>query len=413
MPHWKRNLALLWVSQLFVMVGFASTMPFIPLFISDHLGISDPGPRGAVVASFCFAATLGYGIFNPLWGALSDRVGVKPMLLRGTFLAGLVFPLMAWSSSSWELVAIRFVSAALAGTTAASQILIVKGTPEERQGFALGFLGTAYWAGTMLGNVLGGYAVVHYGYKVAFLVCTAGYFLAGVAVLFCREDRVRPGPAARLRRRARGAFTRPVLAVLALVLAYGFVRFFEMPYVAMRIEEIVGHDEAARWTALANVFIAVGAFASGFLVGRLADRFRPASLLLPALAFTAAMLLVQALSGDIVAFCASRTALYLVGGGLGAVMQKMLSHLTAPEDRGTVFGVQSTAHSLGIMLSTTASGALIYRLGAAPATADWGVRGTFLAAAALSLLFVPACWALVRRATARAAPPPAAQGRGR
>ena len=75
MPHWKRNLALLWVSQLFVMVGFASTMPFIPLFVSDHLGISDPGPRGAVVASFSFAATLGYGIFNPLWGALSDRRG--------------------------------------------------------------------------------------------------------------------------------------------------------------------------------------------------------------------------------------------------------------------------------------------------------------------------------------------------
>ncbi len=266
MPHWKRNLALLWVSQLFVMVGFASTMPFIPLFISDHLGISDPGPRGAVVASFSFAATLGYGIFNPLWGALSDRVGVKPMLLRGTFLAGLVFPLMAWSSSSWELVAIRFVSAALAGTTAASQILIVKGTPEERQGFALGFLGA-------------------------------------------------PAPRARVHRRD-----------------------------APRPDPLRRH----------------------------------------------------------LAFCASRTALYLVGGGLGAVMQKMLSHLTAPEDRGTVFGVQSTAHSLGIMLSTTASGALIYRLGAAPATADWGVRGTFLGAAALSLLFVPACWALVRRATRRA-----------
>ena len=402
MTHWKRNLALLWVSQLFVMVGFASTMPFIPLFISDHLGISEPGPRGAVVAAFSFAATLGYGIFNPVWGALSDRVGVKPMLLRGTFLAGLVFPLMAWASSSWELVAIRFVSAALAGTTAASQILVVKGTPEERQGFALGFLGTAFWAGTMLGNVLGGYAVVHYGYKVAFFVCTAGYLLGGVAVLFCREDRARPDPAARIRRTtARGAFTRPVLAVMALILAYSFVRYFELPYVAMRVEEIVGHDEAAHWTALANAFIAVGAFASGFLVGRLADRFRPVSLLLPALAFTGAMLLVQALSGDIVAFCASRTALYLVGGGLGAVLQKMLSRLTPPEDRGTVFGVQSTAHAIGIMLSTAASGALIYRLGASPATADWGVRGMFLAAAALSFLFLPACWAMVRGSAPR------------
>ena len=70
------------------------------------------------------------------------------------------------------------------------------------------------------------------------------------------------------------------------------------------------------------------------------------------------------------------------------------------EDRGTVFGVQSTAHVIGIMLSTGASGALIYRLGASPATADWGVRGMFLAAAALSFLFLPACWAMVRRRSA-------------
>ena len=56
------------------------------------------------------------------------------------------------------------------------------------------------------------------------------------------------------------------------------------------------------------------------------------------------------------------------------------------------------------MLSTAASGALIYRLGAAPATADWGVRGTFLGAAALSLLFLPACRAMVRAARVRLSP---------
>ena len=118
MVNWKRNLALLWVSQLFVMAGFAAAMPFIPLFIADKLGIVDTGARGAVVASFNFAGTLGYGIFCPIWGALSDRVGVKPMLYRGTFLAAFIFPAMAFASTSWELVAIRFVSAAMAGTTA-------------------------------------------------------------------------------------------------------------------------------------------------------------------------------------------------------------------------------------------------------------------------------------------------------
>ena len=403
--YWKTNLALLWVSQLLVMVGFAAAMPFIPLFIADRLGIVETGARGAVVASFNFAGTLGYAIFCPLWGALSDRVGVKPMLYRGTFLAAFIFPLMAFASSSWELVAIRFVSAAMAGTTAASQILIVKNTPNDHQGYALGLLGTAYWAGSMLGNVLGGFAVVRYGYNIAFFFCGISYFLAGIMVFFCREHK-RKNTANEGRAKTRpslAAFTGAVTLVLALVAGYGFVRYFELPYVAMRVEEIVGRADAARWTAISNAFIAVGAFLSGFIIGRLADHIRPAQLLVPALGITVVLLFVQALVNDVIVFTVARTLLYLIGGGLSAVMQKMLALLTPPKDRGTVFGVQSTSHAVGVMLSTAASGALIYQLGSHPATAAWGVRGIFLGAAVLSLLFMPACFMLIRRASRGAA----------
>lgn len=400
-PYWKRNLALLWVSQLLVLAGFAAAIPFIPLFIADHLGIVETGPRGALVASFNFAGTLGYGIFCPLWGFLSDRVGVKPMLFRGTFLAAFIFPLMAWTTSPWELIAIRFLSAAMAGTTAASNILVVKNTPNEHHGYALGFIGTAYWAGTMLGNMLGGFAIVRYGYRTAFVFCGVCYFLAGLLVFFCREKRTsRTAPAAPgAKPRRLGAFTPSILLVLALVVGYGFVRFFDLPYIAMRIEEIVGRDSAAHWVAVANAFIAVGAFLSGFIIGRLADRYRPVNLLVPALGATAVLLLIQAFSDNIVVFCTTRTLLYLVAGGLGTVMQKLLALLTPPQDRGAVFGVQSTAHSVGVMLSTAASGALIYELGAHSATAAWGVRGVFLGAVALTLLFMPVCFFMIRRAS--------------
>ena len=414
--YWKTNLALLWASQLLIMAGFSAAMPFIPLFIAEHLGIVETAPRGAVVASFNFAGTLGYGIFCPIWGALSDRVGVKPMLFRGTFLAAFIFPFMAFASTPWELIAIRFVSAAMAGTTAASQILIVKNTPNDHQGYALGLLGTAYWAGSMLGNVLGGLAGVRYGYTVAFFFCGACYFLAGILVFFCKERR-RPKvesrkpdadaatvePPNRQTPKPRGAFTGAVVLVLALVAAYSFVRYFELPYVAMRVEEIVGREHAAHWTAVANTAIAVGAFLSGFIIGRLADHIRPAQLLVPALGITVVLLLVQALTDNIYTFAAARTLLYLIGGGLSAVMQKMLALLTPPKDRGTVFGVQSTTHSLGVMLSTAASGALIYQLGSHPATASWGIRSMFLGAAILSLLFMPACFLLIRRASRGAA----------
>jgi MFS family permease len=337
---------------------------------------------------------------------LSDRVGVKPMLYRGTFLAAFIFPLMSWASSSWELIAIRFVSAGMAGTTAASQILIVKNTPNDHQGYALGLLGTAYWAGSMLGNVLGGFAVVHFGYTIAFFFCGVCYFLAGILVFFCKEHKRKTVAATDGRAKARpsvAAFTGAVILVLVLVAGYGFVRYFELPYVTMRVEEIVGRAEAARWTAIANVFISVGAFLSGFIIGRLADHIRPAHLLVPALGITVVLLLIQSFADNIYTFTIARTFLYLIGGGLSAVMQKMLALLTPPKDRGTVFGVQSTAHSLGVMLSTAASGALIYELGAHPATAAWGVRGMFLGAAILSLLFMPACFVMIRRASKGAA----------
>ena len=73
-------------------------------------------------------------------------------------------------------------------TTAAAQTLIVKNTPEDKQGFALGTLSTAIWGGTMLGNVIGGIVVHYYGYKFTFIACGIMYFIAGIFVLFAKDD---------------------------------------------------------------------------------------------------------------------------------------------------------------------------------------------------------------------------------
>ena len=55
---------------------------------------------------------MAYAIFLPIWGKLSDRFGVKIMLLRGTFFAGVMFPGMAYVSAPW-LIFLRFMSDAV------------------------------------------------------------------------------------------------------------------------------------------------------------------------------------------------------------------------------------------------------------------------------------------------------------
>ena len=161
--HWKRNLFLMWITQVFVMTGFDSAMPFIPQLMRDNFDMVDQAQRGVYVSVFNFAGFLAYAVFCPVWGTLSDRFGVKIMLLRGFFVTCFFYPLMGYATQPWLLITLRFITAAFAGTTAAANILLVKTVPENRTGFALGLFGTAIWGGSMLGNVLGGLLVDLYG----------------------------------------------------------------------------------------------------------------------------------------------------------------------------------------------------------------------------------------------------------
>ena len=188
MVAWKQNLFLLWLSQLAVMSGFSAMIPFVPLFIKTRYGVADNAELAFYVSGFNFWGTLAYAVFCPIWGVLADKFGVKPMLLRGTFITCWMFPAMAYVSSPGWLIFLRFLSAACAGTTAASQVMIARNTPDDKQGFAQGVLTTAVWGGAMLGNVIGGVIIYYFSYTCAFWLCGILYLFAGVAVLFTRDD---------------------------------------------------------------------------------------------------------------------------------------------------------------------------------------------------------------------------------
>ena len=94
---WQKNLLLLWLSQLAVMSGFSAMIPFVPLFMKEKYAIADTSELAFYVASFNFFGTLAYAVFCPIWGVLADKFGVKPMLLRGTFVTSWMFALMAYT----------------------------------------------------------------------------------------------------------------------------------------------------------------------------------------------------------------------------------------------------------------------------------------------------------------------------
>ncbi len=169
MVNWKRNLAILWAGQFLSIMGFQFGLPFAPYYIQE-LGVTDPVALKMWVALFAASAPLAFAVFSPIWGALADRFGRKPMLIRAYFGGALVLSLMGVVDHAESLIALRILQGALTGTITATQTMVSVGTPRHRTGFALGTLSAAVFSGTMAGAATGGIIAEAFGYRMAFLL---------------------------------------------------------------------------------------------------------------------------------------------------------------------------------------------------------------------------------------------------
>ena len=389
--HWKINIAMLWFSQLLIMAGYSAMVPFISLFIKNELGITDQAALAKYISAFSFFGTLGYVIFCPIWGMLGDKFGIKPMLLRGTFVTAPIFAMMGYVKSPEMLIFLRFITASCAGTTAASNIMVVRTTPENRQGFALGLLSTAIWGGAMLGNFIGGLIIHKYTYLHAFWLCAVMYFIAGFAVIFTNDDM---NPDSLLKKAVdtaakswRANFTLPIWLMLLLFLILGLIRNIETPYLALRVEEMTSKEEADYWTGIISAIVCIGAIIAGASAGTLADRYPPIVLICPIFIVSIIAMTMQSFGNSPIYFAASRTLLYVAAGGIQPVIQRTLSAITPKERRGTVFGASSSISSVGTMLAAVIGGVCYAAI---------GIRGTFLTAAASYLVAFPIYFAIIR-----------------
>ena len=93
----KRNITILFFTMIVVMLGFGMIIPILPFYI-EQFGASGKG-LGALMATFSIMQF----IFSPIWGALSDRYGRKPILMIGVLGNVLAQVLMGLSTQLWML----------------------------------------------------------------------------------------------------------------------------------------------------------------------------------------------------------------------------------------------------------------------------------------------------------------------
>jgi len=385
---WKRNLFFVWLTQLLAMGAFGMVVPFIPIYLRDHMGMADIESRGAWVAAFFFAGQVGFCFATPVWGMLSDRYGRKVMLLRASAGAGLLMPTMAFAPTALVLVVIRFVVGCFSGVNNAGQTLISGTTPPDKQGFALGTLSSAMWSGSMLGFALGGFLIYSFGFIYTFFTCGGMLLAAALLVLiFVRENFQKPEPVKKsenpvplIKRFRPPAFGTVIWSVILMFLFTGLVRNFDNPFIALLVETVNGPEGAARWTAIICGAAAAAGVISGMLLGFLSDRFSARKILVPVLLCSGLMKIVQGASASLLMLGTGRVLNYFFAGGMDPVFQAMLAKLTPESKRGSAFGWSASSRTAGSIISSIIGGCVVYSL---------GVRWTFYTAGIIFFLLLP------------------------
>ncbi|MDQ3811325.1 MAG: MFS transporter, partial [Chloroflexota bacterium] len=155
MPLWQRTAWIAAATQFVTLIGFGLSMPFIPLYV-QALGIQDRAQVALWSGVLQGSAALSMAVLAPFWGALADRVGRKPMLVRSMLGGAVVIAAMGFVADVWQLLGLRIVQGAVTGSQAAAAALVAGVVPAARAGFALGLIATSVQVGNTVGPAIGG-----------------------------------------------------------------------------------------------------------------------------------------------------------------------------------------------------------------------------------------------------------------
>jgi MFS transporter, DHA1 family, tetracycline resistance protein len=132
------------------LLGFGLVIPLLPRY-AETLHAS-PMQIGLIAASYSGMQFL----FVPVWGALSDRVGRRPILLLSMIATACSMAMLGFATSlTWLFVARAFGGIATSNL-AVAQAYIADTTTKESRARGMGLIGFAFGAGFVLGPFFGG-----------------------------------------------------------------------------------------------------------------------------------------------------------------------------------------------------------------------------------------------------------------
>jgi DHA1 family multidrug resistance protein-like MFS transporter len=242
----RRNFHAVWPSLFATSMGLMAFLPVLALYVHERFGIENGRELAFWTGLIYGAAPLAAALAGPIWGALGDRVGKKPMAVRANLAIAVSTAAMPFAPTPVVLLLMRAVQGAFAGYVAPAIALAAEAEPRARHGEVIARLQVAMAAGSFIGPYLGAELTHWFGREALFWAASGLSGLAAVQLhVFAREERpaagaVPHGPFVRgFLRAAAGLLRAPVLGWLfALLLLLRLGQNMLEPLLALQIREL-------------------------------------------------------------------------------------------------------------------------------------------------------------------------------
>lgn len=378
-----RTFGAVWVANFLAALGMMAFLPFFPSYLRDHLGVAEG--QVALWAGLCVgAAPMAAAVMGPIWGALGDRFGRKPMVLRALFGLSIFVGLMSTARTPEVLFLYRIGQGAFSGFLPPSVTLVSLSYPAGRSGRISGSLSAAMATGTIAGPLLGSLFRKAYDPSYLFLATAGLCALGGLLVLvFAREPEGFRAKATTARlhtifpdigRRLASMMQKPRLRLGLLFLF--FVQFgigATNPLLELYVEQLHPNwtvEQISDKTAWLFTVMAVCAMVTMPVWGRFGDRRGHGRVLLWAAALSGVGLCVSGFATVFWVLLGGRLILGLFSSGLAPAAFGLVSDVIPREEQGAANGAVFSARAFALGFASWVGGWLASVV---------GLRGLFFA----------------------------------
>ncbi len=355
----NRNLSILFFTLIVVMLGFGIVIPLLP-FLVERFGGSGTS-MGLLMAIYSVMQF----IFSPIWGALSDRFGRKPILMLGILGNALTQVMFGLSGSLTTLFIARGLAGILSSATLPTAMAYISdSTDEHERGGGMGVVGAAMGVGMVLGPGLGG-VMGHYSLSAPFFFAAAVSMLAMLLVWISLPESLQADKRATGKVKFQGPQLGEMVKALATPIGFLLVLALLHNFALANFESIFGMYAQLRYdyneTTVGLVLTVVGivsAVAQGALTGIATKRWGDALVIKVSMFASIFGFLLMLIAQNLV-MVILMTALFVFSNsmlrpGVSSLISKRTTY-----GQGMAMGLNNAYMSLGRILGPLWAGAAL------------------------------------------------------